>query len=332
MTDSSNEGGDAQAIDDCAARWAAKRLSGGFTKADEANLQEWLAGDPQHAAAFEDYLAIAEVSTHAGAINGLNTAANDVGGIGAMAPRRAWLFGAPAIAASLFAAFIVLGPARQAPVESNTYATARGETRDIDLPDGSIVTLNTETVLTFTAKDGVRYAALERGEAFFDVERDEERPFIVDAGDARATVLGTTFNIRKDEEESIIFVLSGVVSVRSGARNQDASGVRLAQGQQVSVASTGAVGGVNQFDPGVAATWRHGYLFFDKTPLAQVVADLNRYFDPQIELENDALGSAPVSGRIDLNSQDTAIRAISAALSLKAIEHSSDTIVLRADG
>lgn len=332
MTDSNYEGGDARTIDDCAARWAAKRLSGNFAKADEAKLQEWLDADPQHSAAFAEYLAIADVSTHAGAIGGLKTAANDESGIGAIFPRRAWLFGAPALAASLFAAFVVLGPSRQLPADTNTYATMRGETRDITLPDGSNVTLNTDTVLSFTAKDGERYAALERGEAFFDVARDETRPFIVDAGDARATVLGTSFNIRKEEEESTIFVLSGVVSVQSGARDQSASGVRLAKGQQVSVASSGAVSGVNQFDPGITATWRHGYLFFENTPLTQVIADLNRYFDPQIELEDDALGSAPVSGRIDLKSQDIAIRAISAALSLNASQYDGDTIILRADG
>jgi len=294
-------------------------------------LREWLDANTRHATAFAEYLTIAEASTHAGAIGGLKIAANDEGSMIKATPRRSWLIGAPAIAASLFAAFFFFGPARQTPASFDTYATVRGETRDVALPDGSVVTLNTDTVLTFTANEAGRYAALERGEAFFDVMRDEQRPFIVDAGDARATVLGTTFTIRKDTGESVIRVLSGLVAVQSGAEGQSDASVRLTQGEQVSVASTGAFSGVDAFDLDAAATWRHGYLYFDNTPLSQVVADLNRYFVPQIELASDALGASPVSGRIELNSQDVAIRAISAALSLDVSQQNAETIILRTD-
>ena len=332
MTDLNNEGGGDRAIDDCAARGAAQRLSGEFSRADEGDLRAWLTADPRHATAFAEYLAIAETSAHAGAIGGFKQAANGERTATAAYPRRSWLIGAPAIAASLFAAFVFFGPARQTPAQPDTYATVRGETRDVTLPDGSVVTLNTDTVISFTANDTGRYAVLDSGEVFFDIARDEERPFVVEAGDIRATVLGTTFTIRKDVDESIVRVLSGVVAVQSGADGRNEPGVRLAQGQQISVAATGAVSDVNPFDPGVAATWRHGYLYFDNTPLSHVVADLNRYFVPQIELENAALGDAPISGRIELESQDVAIRALSAALSLKASQEDADKIVLRADG
>lgn len=331
MTDSNEEGGDDRAIDDCAARWAAKRLSGNFSAADEDNLRKWLGADPKHEAAYSEYLSIAEAGAHAGAVSGHITAANDERAVIAATPRHSWLIGAPALAASLFAVFFFFGPAQQASVQIDTYATLRGETRDVALPDGSVVTLNTNTVLTFTETQDDRIATLERGEAFFDVKRDVSRPFTAKAGDARATVLGTTFTIRKNADESIICVLSGLVAVQSVSGDQGGASVNLAKGQQISVASTGALSRVNRFDPGDAATWRHGYLYFDNTPLARVIADLNRYFVPQIELEDEALGEAPVSGRIELESQDVAVRAISAALSLDASRHGADKIVLRAD-
>lgn len=331
MTDLNEVRGDDRAIDDCAARWATKRISGDFNKSDELKLREWLNEDPHHARAFEEYLAIAEAGALAGAVSGMQEPANDQTAPVIAAPRRAWLIGAPAVAASLFAAFFMLAPMQEAPSQGERFATSKGETRDFPLPDGSVVTLNTDSALTFSIENGERHAALERGEAFFDVKRDETRPFVVDAGGARATVLGTTFTVRKKPDEAVIHVLSGVVAVRASTDTPNAAGVRLEHGQQVTVASTGSLSGVDRFDPGIVATWRHGYLYFDNTPLKRVVDDLNRYFEPQIELEDDALGDAPVSGRIELDNQDVAIRAISVALSLNTDRSDSGKIIFRAD-
>ncbi len=331
MTDSHNDGGDFRRIDDQAAAWAARRLSGAFNKNDEAQFLAWLDADARHSIALAEYMAIADASALAGAAGGLQTPANDETVRRRTPARKAWLIGAPAVAASLFAAFFFIAPMQDGPTQIERFATVRGETRDISLPDGTTVTLNTDTVLTFSADDDGRYATLERGEVFFDVAREESRPFTVDAGDAHATVLGTSFTIRKKQAESVICVISGVVAVRSTADIPDADGVRLGAGQQIVVASTGDVSGINNFDTDIAATWRHGYLYFDKTPLTRVVADLNRYFDPQIELGDAALGDAPVSGRVELADQDIAVRAISVALSLKVDQRDPDKIILQAD-
>ncbi len=331
MTDSQTGRGDLRRIDDQAAAWAARRLSGAFDQDDEARFRAWLAEDARHAVALNEYMAIADASALAGAVGGLKEAANDEAAQ-ATPSRRRWLqWGAPAIAASLFAAFFFFTAVRETPANVEQYATARGETRDISLPDGTTVSLNTDTVLTFSSEKDGRYAGLERGEAYFDVVHDQARPFIVDAGEARATVLGTTFTVRIKDDASVVGVLRGRVAVHSITNDSATDGVHLEPGERVAVTSTGDVGGIDAFDAAAAATWRYGYLYFDETPLNIVVKDLNRYFDRQVELADAALGAAPVSGRVELGNQDVAIRAISVALSLKAEQRNPDKIVLKAD-
>ncbi len=331
MTDLQPGRDDLRRIDDQAAAWAARRLSGAFDKDDESRFRAWLDEDARHKAALNEYMAIAETSALAGAVGGLSAPANDEPARNSVSPRRWWRVGAPAIAASLFAAFFFFTASYETPADPERFATVRGETRDISLPDGTTVTLNTDTVLTFDMKGDERHAVLERGEAYFDVAHDKARPFSVDAGDARTTVLGTSFTVRIEDGASFVGVLRGKVAVHSITDGAPTDGLQLEPGQRVAVTSAGAVGGVDTFDTSTAATWRYGYLYFDETPLTHVVADLNRYFDRRVELADDDLGSAPVSGRVELDDQDVAVRAISVALSLKVEQANADKIILRAD-
>ncbi len=331
MTDLNTGRGELRRIDDQAAAWAAKQLSGVFSKVDEAELGAWLDADPRHSIALAEYMEIAEASALAGAAGGKRRHANDEPALDAQ-PQRRWLqYGVPAIAASLFAAFFVFAVFQSPPSKGERFATALGETREVSLPDGTMATLNTNTVLTYAFVDGERQAKIEQGEVFFDVAHDASQPFIVDAGDARATVLGTSFTVHKETSRSVVSVMSGVVAVTPATKSLRMKSLRLEAGQTVSVNASGAFSTINDFDENVAATWRHGYLFFDQTPLEHVVSDLNRYFIPKIELGNADLGSTPVSGRVELDDQDVAIRAISVALSLEADRTETDKIVLRAN-
>lgn len=332
MTDLNTGHGDFRRIDDQAAAWAAKRLSGAFNKTDEGSLNAWLDADPRHSIALAEYMAIADASALAGVAGGKQQPANDEPAVAASQPQRRWLLlGAPALAASLAAGFFFFAAIQQSSPTIERFATALGETRDVSLSDGTIVTLNTDTILTYRIENDERRAYIERGEVFFNVAHDEARPFIVDAGDARATVLGTSFTVHKAANKSIICVLSGTVAVSPLTEGTTSNPLRLEAGQTVEVTSVGAFSAINAFDTNLAATWRHGYLYFDQTPLESVVTDLNRYFTPKIELGDATLGGAPISGRIELDDQDVAIRAISVALSLEADRNEAGKIVLRAD-
>lgn len=327
MTDSTLAN-DAVRIDSEAAAWAAKRLSGDFTGSQRHEFERWLAADHRHSDAMAEYMEIAEISALAGAAAGLKQAANDEPHA---KPTRRWLVAAPAIAASFFAMIAIVATRFEPDVKENTYVTARGETRDINLEDGTQISLNTNSALTVTYEKDRRHAVLKRGEAFFDVARDVSRPFVVDAADAQATVLGTSFTVRAKNDESIVCVHTGIVSVVPAEAVRTATPVRLTAGEQVAVAASGETSAVNRFEVEEAATWREGYLQFEETPLAAVIDDLNRYYEPQLEIADPSLGDAPVTGRFDINDQDVAIRALSVALSLKAEPRGTALIILSAD-
>lgn len=317
----------ADRINDAAAVWAARRLSGNFGASEKRAFQDWLAADPRHEVAIKEYLDIAETSALAGKISGVSSAANDEK---KATDRRAWLVAVPALAASLFAAFFFFGITSQPPDEIKNLATMRGETHEAALSDGSVVTLNTNTQLTVLIDENSRKATLTRGEAFFDVAHDETKPFIVSGGAADVQVLGTSFTVQATPDgDSIVRVHSGVVSVQPNL-SDDAAPIRLDASQAVVVRNSGSVGAISSFSPSEDATWRLGYLEFEKTPLHDVVADLNRYFEPQIELDDHTIGDTPVTGRFDLSDQAVAVRALSIALSLEVDQQDPSAIILKA--
>src|SRR5690606_5015875 len=117
----------------------------------------------------------------------------------------------PAAAAAMLAATLGAGvwisrtpadpgppPVREAAPAAKRYATKVGERLNVRLEDGSIVALNTATVLEVAYSPGRRDVRLVRGQALFEVARNHDRPFIVTAGDRRVTALGTAFDVRVD--------------------------------------------------------------------------------------------------------------------------------------
>ncbi|MBW8244243.1 FecR domain-containing protein [Muricauda oceani] len=99
--------------------------------------------------------------------------------------------------------------------EPNIYRNETAHFMPIDLPDGSRVMLNGNSKLQYHQKsDGVRSVVLE-GEAFFDVARDEQAPFVIQTNDVRTKVLGTSFNIRSTDSIIDISVATGLVQVTS---------------------------------------------------------------------------------------------------------------------
>ncbi|MEM9928853.1 MAG: FecR domain-containing protein, partial [Bacteroidota bacterium] len=110
------------------------------------------------------------------------------------------------------AAFTIVGYLNEDRATVLAFSTT-SDTEEVKLPDGSIITLNKDTELTYVADKNTRQLELT-GEAFFDVARDEARPFTIITGDLTTTVLGTSFNIRAyPDEELEVSVKSGKVAV-----------------------------------------------------------------------------------------------------------------------
>lgn len=200
-----------------------------------------------------------------------------------------------------------------------TVSTARGQRSVIDLPDGTHVILGVASRLTYSAGFGVtsRDVTLD-GEALFDVSHAAAMPFTVHVAGTKATVLGTTFSVRKysDDTASRIVVASGRVEV------DDA----VLQAGDVALHSAHRLQITHDADTDALFAWTTGRLVFTGTPLRDVLHDLSRWRDVQFRYDS-TLGNEPVGLTIRDGSADDAARLLAVTVGA-TMERAGDTITL----
>lgn len=177
-----------------------------------------------------------------------------------------------------------LNPSPVAEVEMVTKYNPPGQKSRIILPDNSIVWLNSDSRLTYQkgfAAD-VRYLKLE-GEAYFDVERDVNRPFIVQSGSVKTIALGTTFNIRDYEDEPSINValLSGKVRVETVSDTE--ADYLLDPNQKLELSKDAKLINKVAFDQDFVSIWKDGIIHFEKDSFNYVMKTLERSYDVEID-------------------------------------------------
>ncbi|MFV3287563.1 FecR family protein [Pseudomonas sp. NY11955] len=204
------------------------------------------------------------------------------------------------------------------------YATATGESRSIRLDDGSQLQLNTDTAVQVQLTQGERRVRLLRGEAWFEVARDPARPFVVRAGDGWVRVVGTRFSVTNDAGHTRVKVAQGKVEVNAG----QGPGVFLEPGQAVEYAA-GALAALHPFEPTSAFAWRQRQLVFSQQPLAEVVAELNRYWPGQTLLLGEGLRQRKVSGVFEIDKPDAVLKALTHTLGLHAEQYTPYLRIIR---
>lgn len=197
-------------------------------------------------------------------------------------------------------------------LRSDAY-TSVGEMRRLILEDGSIVTLNTDTALSFNLDASRREVKLLRGEAYFEVAHDPARPFVVDSSAGSARVLGTAFNIQLDRDQMRVSVVDGNVSVSSG----DSSAV-LAKGQSAWMRN-GAIEPEADRNAVAVKAWQRGQIVFYRAPLSEVVAELGRYRHGVVMIRGEALRRMPVSGAFDVTDPDEGLRLMRETLGVRSL-------------
>jgi len=168
-----------------------------------------------------------------------------------------------------------------------TISTARGEQREIILPDGTHVWLNSASSIRWTVPFNEKERSVElSGEAFFDVQHADKIPFLIHSGVITTIVLGTSFDVTaySHQKHMIVAVQSGKVKVQAGPRVLAV----LEKGRQVSV-SADATSYQKDIDPLAIASWRTGNLVYKDEKLEDIIADLQRAFKDSIEIKNASL-------------------------------------------
>ena len=281
-----------QEIDRIAAEWAARRFSG-LTAADRSALDRWLEVDRRHVGAYAKAEAVLAQLDRAGAAG--PDALRIMDGplpSGSAFKRRTVLVGGVAAGVAIAAGGAVwltrlLG--------RESYSTRIGETKEVVLSDGSLVTLNTNSKIQVHYSETRRQIQLLQGEALFDVAKNRKRPFIVVAGDTQVRAVGTSFTVRLLPEQPVqILVREGMVEIKRPEVPQ-APPVRLAA-NTMAVAPPEAPISAEPV-PHIQITrnlaWREGRIAFDNETLVNAAREFGRYSDIQIrvapELENQTI-------------------------------------------
>ena len=172
-----------------------------------------------------------------------------------------------------------------------TYAgTGIGQTEKVELPDGTIVWINEETVLEFPQQfpNHQRFVKL-RGEAFFDVSRDETRPFLIETNHTVVEVLGTSFNVRALNQESFteVVVKTGKVQFK-GKSNENAAVILEANEKAVFNHLTKNM--QNQKSAALnEMAWQTSRLSFRDTKMSEVFSTLERQFKVKIKVTEPSM-------------------------------------------
>lgn len=165
----------------------------------------------------------------------------------------------------------------------NTLTTARGEQYQVILPDGSHVWLNAASSLKYPASFAnhqQREVELS-GEAYFEVAKDREHPFIVSTNRQKIEVLGTHFNVDAYNEEKTTktTLLEGSVQVTAANGNK----VKIKPGEQASLLDDKL--DVKDTDPDAAVAWKNGYFQFNDEKLESVMRKLSRWYNIEVEYQ-----------------------------------------------
>lgn len=173
------------------------------------------------------------------------------------------------------------------------YATLKGQRRIFSLPDGSRLTLDTDSAVDAAFTPTRRDLRLLRGRAFFDVKHDARRPFAVRADGREVVALGTRFDVRVDPGDVRVVLVEGTVSVSS--LSPTAPLTVLHAGEQL-VDRAGAAPLVSPARIDEALNWQRGFVTFDDDTLAAAAAELNRYSRDQIVVRDPRVARLRVTG------------------------------------
>ena len=163
----------------------------------------------------------------------------------------------------------------------NTISTPSGGQYQLELPDGSMVWLNSTSSIHFpTAFVGKERRIEITGEAYFEIAKNPDMPFIVSVNGAEVRVLGTHFNVNaySDEENIKTTLLEGSVRFVHGNSTS-----LLKPGQQSQLSTDGVVNVVSNVDVEKVVAWKNGMFDFENAGIETVMRQLSRWYDVAIE-------------------------------------------------
>jgi transmembrane sensor len=310
-----------------AADWLA-RLGAGADGESHAAFRRWYEADRRHAEAYDRMAAIWSGASQISASPGPATTHDTT----RRSSRRTvgLAIAACLIGGIALALVLLLGP-RWLPDSANqhlqSFATAIGEIREIALPDGSQLVLDSSSRVEARFTDSERVLTLTEGRARFIVAH-ESRPFIVRAASNEVVATGTIFDVSLIQSRLAVVLIEGTVEVRQRRGGRSGGAQRLDAGQRLVI--SGEAAAVRQRATRGETLWPTRMLEFDNTPLQEAVVLVNRYSRVQLRLGDARIGDLRVSGAYRAGDVMGFARSLATAFSL-SLETQSDGSLLLVD-
>ncbi len=311
-----------KAIQEEAALWVVRMEQQALSDQETRELKSWLKASPVHAQIFRETV---EVFGRADILMVLSELL-PLEPVKESQPRqrlrRSYFLAVAACVMALVTTLSVLtwqgvsNPVDNDQRDMASYETGVGGRKVVVLSDGSTITLNTNTLLDIRFDEHFRRLVLNRGEAYFEVAKNPNRPFIVYAGDGQTTAVGTAFSVYKRQDVVEVTVTEGKVTVQSDRAILDAlpdspmddalsgggspiTAVLVQSGQVAIYDDDKIIGQVETVEPTVMVRkliWQQGMLAFEAEPLEDVIAEFSRYSQLEIIIADDQLKAVKVDG------------------------------------
>ncbi len=277
-------------IEVAASLWAVKERP--LTPQDELLLSEWLSGDGRRRGAYLRAQATWSSLSRAKALGPLAEWNSPKTPVLHRLSRRNFFIAAGSVgglaAAGIGGLFI-----------SQHYseaATATGEIRRLPMSDGSVAAINTDSAIRIDMTDSQRNIELVRGEVWFKVAKNKQRPFIVSAGLARVQAVGTAFSVRRSHNGAEVLVTEG--TVKAWLNGGDRPAQWLSAGDRTFISNLGPTDTAHTPEAiDNALAWREGHIVLTGQSLAAAAEEYNRYNRLKIVIRDPDLGQEHLLGR-----------------------------------
>ena len=317
----------------------ARHLAGESTPDEEDELQQWLRENPENEELYQETVRNWELSAGAKPYFDADKAfdkflensgqAAKVRAINTEGTQRHIIsFMKIAAALALLIVSVILAYNILNLSDSNvTVATTSGETRDVRLPDGTFVALNENSSITYPREFNNQRNITFEGEGYFEVKKDEQKPFSITTSQTVTTVLGTSFNLKDHQNKNPqIKLFTGRVSFEDKTSNEK---VVLSPGQQAVLEKEGIR--VGDIDGSNDLAWKTKKLEFNQAPLEVMAADLEDYFNMEVLLSDPALKKCEFTGTFENPDLAEILQALEFTNGIKATIN-KDTITLSGQG
>jgi transmembrane sensor len=302
-----------------ASEWLLRLQESGRTEADVNDWLAWCDADPENDAAFEAVqrkwreldslktpdslqadLASSAIRNRAALVLDTPDALAPGGHSARLARSRRTTFGVAAGLAATLATLVVTvwvlrdqsTPSAPSPQQFAATVTHRAAT----LPDGSRMILGSKSLVRMDFNGDKRQLDLSSGRAYFQVKRDAQRPFVVQAGGVSITAIGTAFDVRRADDKVIVTVEEGTVEVSSEVPGKEPVTWRAEAGYQLTYSGRQRTAAIASINPATALTWRRGELAYLHETLGSVIEDLNRYSTRAIVIADPAVAELRFTG------------------------------------